>query len=739
LSEPGTRILRVAVLSPLRSFFDYLPAESEPSAPIAAGCRVRVPLGRSERIGVVVRDCAPGDDAVRGDLKPVRAVLDAEPVIDASLMALALWAIHYYHCPPGEVFEALLPAELRRGEPPRQTREPAWQLTPAGAAALQGGERLGPRQRELLESARTGAITRAVLADLNANMRVLRDLERRGWLIPAAEDSAPQPAVVDAARFLPLNPGQSEACARISDGLDAFGVHLLHGVTGSGKTEIYLHLAREVIARGGQVLVLVPEIGLTEQIVRRFADRFGAMVGLVHSELSERARALEWQRCRTGEIRILLGTRSAVWMPLPRLALVVVDEEHDASFKQQEGFRYSARDVAVMRARRLNIPVVLGSATPSLESLANCDRGKYAYLPLGERAGGASLPSIRVLDIRGMRLSSGISDPLRRAILERAERGEQTLLFLNRRGFAPVVLCHACGWIAGCPRCDSRLVLHQEQERLRCHHCGFERRTDAVLPGHPCGRLETYAGVGIGTEQLEGALEGIFPGLRILRIDRDAMRHKGDLERAFARIRQREVDLLIGTQMIAKGHDFAHVTLVGIVDGDSGLLARDFRAEERFMQTVLQVAGRAGRGEQAGEVLIQSHHPEHPVFGFLRTADYRGFAVRALAERTEAEMPPHTALAMLRAEAPARETPQDFLRELADWLRKELPQAVFIGGPVPALMERKVGRYRANLLLSCADRGLLSAALETALAKIRTLPLARRVRWHLDVDAQETG
>lgn len=745
MSERGTRTLRVAVFSPLRSFFDYLPAASAPSTPITPGCRVKVPLGRSERFGVVVGDInETGVDAISAaparELKPLLEVLDATPVIDSSLMALALWAIHYYHCPPGEVFEALLPAELRRGEAPRQIREPAWRLTPTGSAALSGSERLGPRQRELLQQAQTSAITRQSLAEIPSSAaRTLRDAERRGWL--ALAELAPSqltPAVNDA-RFLPLNTAQDEACTRIRSGLEVFGVHLLHGVTGSGKTEIYLHLARDVIIRGGQVLVLVPEIGLTEQIVQRFSERFGVAVGLVHSELSERARALVWQRCREGEIRVLLGTRSAVWMPLPRLQLVVVDEEHDPSFKQQEGFRYSARDVAVMRARRMKIPVVLGSATPSLESLANCERGKYAYLPLAQRAGGASLPGIRVLDIRGMTLASGISEPLRAAILQRAARGEQSLLFLNRRGFAPVVLCHACGWIAGCPRCDARLVLHLEQDRLRCHHCGFERRRDAVFPDHPCGRLEAYAGVGVGTEQLEGALAGLFPGLRTLRIDRDAMRHKGDLERAFALIRQREVDLLIGTQMIAKGHDFAHVTLVGIVDGDSGLLARDFRAEERFMQTILQVAGRAGRGEQPGEVLIQSHHPEHPVFTFLRNADYHGFAIRALAERAEAEMPPHTALAMLRAEAPAREPPQDFLRQLAERLRGELPPSVFIGGPVPALMERKVGRYRANLLLSCIDRGVLAAALETALAVIRELPLARRVRWHLDVDAQETG
>lgn len=742
MSGIGTRILRVVVFSPLRAFYDYLPPASAPDATILPGCRVRVPLGHGERIGVVVEESMMDTQRVPPgrELKRVLTVLDAVPVVDLSMLGLALWATQYYHCPPGEVFEALLPTELRRGEAPREISEPAWTLTPDGVAALQGSSRLGPRQRELLARAHAGAVTRQQLADLpGGGTRALREAEQRGWLAPTAATAQPAMQLPDADRFLPLNPGQSTAWAKIREGLGVFGVHLLHGVTGSGKTEIYLHLARDVLTRGGQILVLVPEIGLTEQIVQRYAERFGPVVALVHSDLSERARAVIWQRCRQGDVRILLGTRSAVWMPLPELQLIVVDEEHDVSFKQQEGFRYSARDVAVMRARRRGIPVVLGSATPSLESLANCERGKYGYISLPSRAGGASLPTIRVVDIRGLRLSSGISDALRRAVIERAERGEQSLLFLNRRGFAPVVLCHACGWIAGCPRCDARLVLHLEQDRLRCHHCGFERRTDASFPAHPCGRLETWAGVGLGTEQLEGALGGLFPGLRTLRIDRDAMRHKGDLERAFAMIRQREVDLLIGTQMIAKGHDFAHVTLVGIVDGDSGLLARDFRAEERFVQMILQVAGRAGRGKQPGEVLIQSHNPDHPVFGFLRNADYLGFARRALAERAEAEMPPHTALAMLRAEATTREPPHEFLRELGTWLKTSQPDSLFIGGPVPALMERRVGRYRANLLLSSADRGVLSSALEAALARIREMPLARRVRWHLDMDAQETG
>lgn len=670
-------------------------------------------------------------------LKPVLEILDRTPVIASEMLALADWATRYYHAPPGEVFESLLPADMRRGGAAKTDRHLAWHLTTAGTAALLEGIRLGPRQRALLEEARTSVLTRSTRANPGRS-RLLREAVRRGWLETTEAEvvRAASPAI-DSKAFKPLNEGQAEILNRLQTTAGSFGVSLLHGVTGSGKTEIYLHLAREVLARQGQVLVLVPEIGLTEQIVRRFEERFGAAVGLVHSDLTDHQRGLTWQRCREGVVRVLLGTRSAVWMPMPNLQLIIVDEEHDASFKQQEGLRYSARDMAVMRARQLGIPVVLGSATPSLESLANCERGKYHYLTLAERAGGAVLPTIRVVDVRGTRLSAGLSDTLRAAILARAARGEQSLLFLNRRGYAPVAVCHACGWIAECPRCDARLVLHLERSRLRCHHCGFERGTTDALPGHACGRVESWSSLGLGTEQLESSLAELFPGLRVLRIDRDAMRKRRDLEQAFAQIRGGEVDLLVGTQMIAKGHDFANVTLVGIVDGDGGLLARDFRAEERFAQLVLQVAGRAGRSTRPGEVLIQSHCPEHPLFAYLRAGDYLGFARRALVEREETEMPPHTALAMLRAEATQRELPGQFLRALADALRLRLPVGVFIGGPVSALMERREGRFRANLLLTARERAVLSAALDTTLDLISQSPLARRVRWHLDVDALE--
>lgn len=737
MSAARPKFLRVAVFAPLRALFDYAYPAARPSG-VGPGCRVLVPFGRGLRVGIVVgqSDTSAVETA---KIKPVREALDSAPLLDRAMLDLAAWAIDYYHCAPGDVYEALLPTELRQPNAQREYRAERWVLTDAGHAAIAAARRLGPQQRAILDLAQSEPLTRQRIAAAGIPRRVLAECVQRAWLnLERCAVAAPEVAIAEE-RFLVLNEAQAAAIARLRQHASRYHADLLHGITGSGKTEIYLHRVRDVLARGGQALILIPEIGLTEQLVKRFEERFGNAVAVVHSDLTERARALVWERCRSGAVRVLLGTRSAVWMPLPALRLIVVDEEHDQSYKQQEGLRYSARDVAVVRAHRLDIPIVLGSATPSLESLANCDRGKYQYVQITTRARGATLPQIKVLDVRGLKLQAGLSEPLQRMIRERAARGEQTLLFLNRRGFAPVVLCHYCGWIANCPRCDARLVLHQRDQSLRCHHCGSERRADAVFPEHPCGVLTEYASLGVGTEQLETAMPALFPGLRAIRIDRDSMARKGRLEQAFADIDTGRVDILVGTQMIAKGHDFANVTLVGIVDGDSGLLASDFRAEERFVQLIMQVAGRAGRGAREGEVLIQSHHPHHPVFEYLRRGDYREFARHALAERTAAELPPETALALVRAEATERTLPLRFLTQLANAVKPTLPAGVMLQGPVPALMERRVGKFRANLLLSARERGLLGMTLERVLQRIDTLPLTKKVRWSLDVDAQEVA
>ncbi|MGH8595635.1 MAG: replication restart helicase PriA, partial [Gammaproteobacteria bacterium] len=560
-------------------------------------------------------------------------------------------------------------------------------------------------------------------------------LTARGWLLERT--AVPEPPLRNAGNFLALNENQQCAYQMIARAPPEYRAHLLHGITGSGKTEIYLHLIRDALDAADQALVLVPEIGLTDQLVTRFRECFGNLVAVVHSGLGEAARIAAWHACREKRVKILLGTRSAVWLPLPSLRLVIVDEEHDLSYKQQDGLRYSARDVAVMRARRAGIPVVLGSATPSLESFANCESGKYRYVELTERAGGAEPPVIKLIDVRSRPLTAGISEPLRLAINAVLERGEQVLVFLNRRGYAPIVLCHRCGWIASCERCDARLVLHKLAAQLRCHHCGAVRSLRADFATHACGRLSDYVELGIGTEQIESTLTEWFPDHRIVRIDRDTMTRKGQLERALAQIRAGYVDIVVGTQMISKGHHFAGVTLVAIVDADSRLLANDFRAEEHFMQLVIQVAGRAGRGKQAGTVLLQTHHPHHPIFPFVVSGRYKDFVQHALRERKAAELPPFRPLALLRAEATVRAAPLQFLQNVADALRRQKIEGVSIDGPIAALMEKRVGKFRANLMLLAQDRQRLARTLSHCLAIIEKSATAKKVRWTLDVDAQD--
>jgi primosomal protein N' (replication factor Y) len=477
------------------------------------------------------------------------------------------------------------------------------------------------------------------------------------------------------------------------------------------------------------VLILVPEIALTPAVAARFRSTFGDRVAIQHSGLSDGERHDQWHRIRRREVDVVVGTRSAVFAPLEPLGLVVVDEEHDTSYKQQEGFRYSARDLAVARAARERIPIVLGSATPALETLKNARDGAYAVLELPERAGAAALPAVRLLDMRRLKPADGLSAPLREALTTRLARAEQSLLFLNRRGFAPVWMCHDCGWVAACRRCDARLVLHAASRQLRCHHCGAEQPLVARCPS--CDGAALHA-LGEGTERIEAALQQHFPAARIERIDRDSTRRKGTLEQKLARAARGEADILVGTQMLAKGHDFPNVTLVGVVNADQGLYSADFRAPERLIQQILQVAGRAGRADKPGEVLIQTWHPQHPLFAALQHHSFREFVDFALAERRAAALPPYSHLALLRAEATARGAALAFLR--AARAAGAGAQAVQLFDPVASPMERRSGRYRAQLLVQATERRPLHAFLRAWLPEVGALPLAKRVRWSLDVD-----
>ncbi len=722
-------ILRVAIPSPLRRFFDYLPPAAQPD--VAVGCRVWVPFGRTRQVGVVAA-VADRSELPPERLRRVEAVIDPTPVLPPSVTALLYWAAGYYHHPPGEVWQAALPVALRRGEvlrPPRITR---WQLSEAGRAVDPATLARAPRQAALL--ARLAAFPDGAGSDELAGegdwRGALRTLCDKGWVVPiegaAVVATAAQPGH-------PLNPEQQRAVDAIGAGLGGFAAFLLEGITGSGKTEVYLHVVERVLAAGHQVLVLVPEIGLTPQLVARFR-RLGAPLALLHSDLASGERLAAWQAAADGSARIVIGTRSAVFTPLPRLGLVIIDEEHDASLKQQEGFRYSARDVAVWRARQCAVPVVLGSATPSLESLANAEAGRYHLLHLPQRAGGASSPTLRVVDMRGLSVREPLAPALETTMREHLQAGGQVLLFLNRRGFAPVQMCGGCGWVGECRRCDARLTLHRREHRLRCHHCGAEQRVPEQCP--TCGSSELVL-LGHGTERIEALLQERFADHVILRIDRDSTRRRGALEGLLAQAQAGHGEILLGTQMVAKGHHFPGVTLVAVLDADQGLFSADFRAPERLAQLIVQVAGRAGRAERPGEVVIQSRQPAHPFWSRLLEGGYRRVAADELAERRAACWPPASLLALLRAEATGQAAPLAFLEQAARLARQIGHDGVDLMGPLPAPMERRAGRYRAQLLLQATRRSDLHRLLAALAPALEGLAEGRRVRWSLDVDPLE--
>lgn len=732
--HPGPRVLKVAVPTPLHGCFDYLPPAGLEAEAVAPGSRVRVPFGRRRSVGIVL---GAGEPTVEpGRLRRAHALLDSRPVLPPALLELLRWSAEYYQHPLGEVIATALPALLRQGEPARAEGPRYWRATPAGMALDLEVLRRAPRQAALLARLRghPSGLGPEALNRLDFDWRrPLAALEARGWV--EAHTAPCLPAGVQAPRPGPdLNAAQAQAVQSVTEALGGFAPILLEGVTGSGKTEVYLGVIEAVVARGGQALVLVPEIGLTPQLVERFRRRFAGSIAVLHSGLSDRERLCAWLMAGEGRAPIVLGTRSAVFTPLARPGVIIVDEEHDPSFKQQDGFRYSARDLAVVRARQAGVPVVLGSATPSLESLHNALRGQYRHLRLPERAGAARHPEVRLLDVRRHPLTEGLSEPLLAHMDRHLQAGGQVLLFLNRRGYAPTLLCHECGWVGRCARCDAHMTLHARDRRLRCHHCGAERPLPVQCPD--CGSAELIT-LGLGTERLEQALSGRFPGVGVVRIDRDSTRRKGAMEDKLAGVQDGTHRILVGTQMLAKGHDFPGVTLVGIVDVDQGLFSADFRAPERLAQLIVQVAGRAGRGERPGEVIIQTHHPEHPLLQTLVRAGYGAFARAALAEREAVGLPPCGALALLRAEAPAAEPPRRFLSEARALLAAQGEAEVALLGPVPAPMELRAGRYRAQLLLQAPERRPLQRLLRATVARLGTLPGARRVRWSVDVDPQE--
>ncbi len=715
MSAPPPPVARVAVPVPLPRLFDYLaPADQALPPP---GSRVLVPFGRRRLVGLVIEHAAAGERPQK-DLRPIEQFLDAA-LVGSDMLELIDWCARYYVFVPGEAVNLLLPGALRRTRAFRPPPPAAYQLSAEGRSADLAR---APRQREVRDCLLKGPLTRAELMQQSgAGAQVLRQMSNSGLL--EALDRPPPPA---ASAGPELNAEQRDALAAVLGARSRFQAFLLAGVTGSGKTEVYLQAARRVLARGRQVLILVPEIGLTPQLVRRIESRLGEPAWLYHSGLSEGERLASWQGARCGRARVVVGTRSAVFLPLARPGLFIVDEEHDASFKQAEGARYHGRDVAVLRARSAAVPVLLGSATPSLESLYNVEQGRYRMLRLLRRAGTASQPHWRIIDQRGSR--AALAPALTEAMRRHLDEGGQVLIYRNRRGYAPVLMCAECGWQADCQRCSAHMTYHQGAHSLQCHHCGSQRPEPRRCP--ECEAPGLLA-LGAGTERLEEEIAERFPDVPVHRVDRDAMAGKQQFHRLLEQVRQGAPCVLVGTQMLAKGHHLPGVTLAAVLDVDQSLYSADFRSPERLGQTVAQVAGRAGRGERQGQFMLLTRHPEHPLLEALGRGDYLAYAAPLLEERHQAHLPPASALALLRAEAHDAASAQHFLAQAAGLLGSREIEAI---GPLPAILARRGGYWRFQLWLQSSSRATLSGHISARLAALHELPAARRVRWHVDVD-----
>jgi len=719
--------VQVAVPTPLHLLFDYRWRNPEPPVP---GTRVKVPFGRRSVIGIVVLGLAESAYPAN-KLRAVTEVLDDEALLPEDIMSVLSWASRYYHHPIGDVLCSALPVMLRQGKPVALAQREIFRLTT--------GEHVAPSEKKaalqhsvyaVLQEAGDQPIDASTFAAMSPRWRsAMKPLIERGVVEADSSMVLPRNNAVETGPV--LVPEQQLAVEAITESLGSFSPYLLHGVTGSGKTEVYLRCLEPALAKGQQVLILVPEIALTPQLMRRFQRRVSGCLVSLHSAMNATERMQNWLLAAKGHADVVIGTRSAVLVPLPRLGLVVIDEEHDGSLKQQDGFRYHARDLAMVRARDRSCPIVLGTATPSFETLNNATTGRYVELPLTVRAGDAKPPILSLLDIRRRPLIEGMSDRLFDAIGQHLEAGNQALVFINRRGFAPTLLCNDCGACADCRRCDAHMTVHAKRSRLRCHHCGSERPVPDACES--CGSEELDR-VGYGTERIAAALEEAFPDVTVARIDRDSTRKKGALQTQLDAATSGSARLLVGTQMLAKGHHFPGVTLVCILDADRGLFGTDFRSLEQMGQLIIQVAGRAGRELKQGTVLIQTRNPDNPMLQTLVSDGYQAFAKIALDDRRLAALPPYAFVALVRAEAPDAESPMRFLRGVSERLLNPPVPSVYVLGPVPAPMERLGGRYRAQLLLQADRRSLLNECLARLTVNLGTLKDAQKTRWSIDVD-----
>jgi primosomal protein N' (replication factor Y) len=719
-------ILQIALPCPLRLSFDYLPNNAE--IIWQTGMRVKVPFGSRELIGIIVNIKKTNEESDTAKLKIIIETLDQQPIITPELLSLTQWLSDYYHHPIGDCFKTVLPKKIRLGDLVELETETYWQLI-----SKQTDFKVGKKQHDLitlLKDSSAGISQKFIYQQLSQCRASLLGLEEKK--VVRSYQHIKQPSIsANTVEHCQLNEEQQVAVGLVWQSKSSFNPYLLQGVTGSGKTEVYMQLAENMVAAAKQILILIPEIGLTTQFVERFKRRLAARIVVLNSAVSDGERKQSWLLAKAGLADIVIGTRSAVFTPLPNLGLIIIDEEHDASYKQQDGLRYHARNVALIRAQRAAVPIIMGSATPSLESLYNVEQGRYKLLTLNQRATGASMPKIKLIDSRGPMANSGISTVLYQAIKTQLAADNQVLLFINRRGFAPVLMCHDCGWQATCSYCDARMIVHQRRNVLCCHHCGLIQRLVEKCPTCKTTDLKTY---GAGTEQIEHTLQAYFPETPVLRIDRDSTQKVNAFADIVDEIRQGGAKILVGTQMLAKGHDFHDVTLVGVLDADQGLFSADFRSTESLAQLIIQVTGRAGRGDKKGEVFIQTSQPQHEFWQDLIKHGYAFTAKKILAERKMMAMPPTGSLCVIRAEAQDESLAMQFLSNVSDLFHQVIQQDVIVMGPVPAIMEKRAGRYRAQLLLLSQQRKPLHQLLDHFMQAISDLKLTRKVRWSIDID-----
>ncbi|HIE0669053.1 primosomal protein N' [Acinetobacter nosocomialis] len=735
--KPDSAVYRVRVAVPVHLYdtFDYTLTKVQYER-AQVGSRVAISFGRQNLIGIITEKVDPQESFTGNfQLKAISELLDNEPILDEQVLNLLTWSAQYYQFPIGEVMQTALPALLRQGKP-MDVLFHLWKIIPCDNVEALLKRSIKQQDAYQILKLHPAGTTENILNLSGVETATLKALQKKGLVDCTLEPHDFSPAPVQLAQMpLTLNEDQKKATQQVINAQHQYQAFLLDGLTGSGKTEVYLHIMHEVLKQGKQVLVLVPEIGLTPQTISRFKSRFNCDIALLHSGLNDSKRLQAWQQAQTGKASIILGTRSAIYTPLPRLGLIILDEEHDLSYKQQEGFRYHARDVALYRGHLQGCPVLLGSATPSIDSYHLVETGKLTALQLNQRAGHALLPKMHLIDLKIVKKQHGISQPLIEQIKNTLARKEQVLIFLNRRGYAPVLVCESCGWQANCPHCDAHFTLHtQPYSYLHCHHCGTVHR----LPDHcPECQQKSLKTLGAGTAKVEEHLQELFPDHDVIRVDRDSTSRVGSWQKIYDRIQQNKPSILLGTQMLAKGHHFPHVTLVAILDIDAGLLSVDIRAPERTAQLIVQVAGRAGRGEHKGHVYLQTLRPDHPLLTTLIEKDYRAVAKQTLAERKVALLPPYRYAVLIRAESKDRDYTLHFLNEAAEQLRQIAGDIVDIWGPIPAPMERKAGRYRAHMVILSADRARLHFYLRQWWAQLVHTPRQHQLRLSIDVDPQE--